>query len=418
MTPTHDSERTVQMPDWGAPIFETWWEYWFLHGGRGSAKTQTIAMGLALLGAEVKLRVVCFRAVMNNVGESVRQELVDAIYRAGLEADYDIKEKYIRHKITGTQFTFRGMQRPGSLRGLAGVDVIWIDEAQDVTAGSLRALGPSIRKGGARLIFTFNPMQETDPIWKEMQKFRGDPKAIIMEKNWRDNPWFPPKLERDRQRDLKRDPKEYQHIWEGKFWQRSEALIMLDVCELGLEFDRPSSWETDDGRFYLGADFGFANDPNVLTFSWIKDGYLWVEYAVFGYNTELEDIKRLYDTVPGSRDWPIGADSSRPDIISMLKRQGFNIYAAAKGPGSVEDGITFLRSFKGIKIHKRCREAADEAMRYSYKVDAKTDQVLPVIVDADNHFWDGLRYSLANIVRSSGPYLLDENEGLDFEEIF
>lgn len=408
---------TVGMPDWGAPIFDREWSYWFLHGGRGSAKTQTIAMGLALRGAEEKLRVVCFRAVQNNVDESVRQELVDAICRAGLENDYDIKEKYIRHVVTRTTFTFRGMQKPGSLRGLAGVDIVWIDEAQDVSAKALRSLVPTLRKETAQMIFTFNPMTPDDAVWKLKAICDGDPDAIVMEKNWRDNPWFPDKLNKDRIRDLKRDPMEYQHIWEGKFWQRSDSVIFAGCCEFGLEFDPPPAWEC---RPFYGADFGYANDPSTLVRCWITDGCLWIDHAAFGWHIELDNLHALYERVPQSGDWPILADSARPDIISLVKRQGYKIVGAEKGKDSIEAGITFMRSFDSIKVHKRCTHLQDEFMKYSWKVDPKTDQVLPVIVDDFNHGIDAIRYALAPLIKAQGGYILDDDEleTLDNDEIF
>ena len=417
------NEVEVEMPDWGWPIWADWWTYWFLHGGRGSAKTQTTAMGLILRGADTKIRVVCFRAVQNNVDESVRQELVDAIYRAELQDEYDIKEKYIKHRQTGTRFTFRGMQKPGSLRGLAGVDIVWIDEAQDVSAKALRSLIPSIRKATAQLIFTFNPIAPEDAVWQWMLKFvlpdgSTAKDAIIMEKNWRDNPWFPEKLEADRQRDLARDPMEYMHTWEGKFWQRSDSVIFANCCEFDLEFDSPEPWETDTGRYYYGADFGYAADPSTLTRCFIKDGYLWIDYAEFGYHVELDALGDLYDRVPGAREWPIGADCARPDVINLVKRQGFQISGAEKGKDSIEAGITFMRSFKGIKVHKRCPYIAQEFMKYSWKVDPKTDQVLPIIVDAWNHGIDATRYSLVSLIKAQGAYILDETElgELDVED--
>ncbi|MFX5956688.1 terminase large subunit, partial [Acinetobacter baumannii] len=88
------------------------------------------------------------------------------------------------------------------------------------------------------------------------------------------------------------------------------------------------------------------------------------------------------------------ADNSRPETISFLKRQGFNIQAAAKWQGSVEDGISHLRGFEEIVIHERCKHMAAEARLYSYKVDKTTKEILPVIVDKHKHCWDGVRYGL------------------------
>lgn len=378
----------IDIAEWALIGLRDDWRCWMVRGGRGSGKSHGIATLIVCLMRKSMIRVLCLREFQNSIDDSSKQLLEDKINALGYTAEFRITKYSITHIKTGSRCIFRGMKSGNSLRSTEGIDLVWGEEAQTFSEASLRSLFPTIRKKGSRLIFTFNPEKETDPIWKRCVRWADDARVIQSVVNWSDNPWFTEELNEERLRDLRTDPAMYAHIWEGELLRRSAALIMLDKCELGLEFDRPAYHETDDGRFYLGGDFGFAADPNVLSFMWIKDGYLWVEYAVFGYGIELEDIERLYDTVPGARDWPILADSARPDIISMLRNRGFNIEGAPKGPGSVEDGITFLRSFRGIKIHRRCEEAAKEAASYSYKVDPKTDQILPIVVDAENHFWD------------------------------
>ena len=81
---------------------------------------------------------------------------------------------------------------------------------------------------------------------------------------------------------------------------------------------------------------------------------------------------------------------------------GDSIVPADKWAGSVEDGIDFLRSFEQIVIHERCKHMADEASLYSYKVDAKTNQVLPLVVDKHNHCWDAIRYGLDGYIQRAG----------------
>ena len=109
-----------------------------------------------------------------------------------------------------------------------------------------------------------------------------------------------------------------------------------------------------------------------------------------------------YPGIPGAREWPIKGDNSRPETISFLRRQGFNIDAADKWQGSVEDGITHLRGFEEIIIHERCKHTAAEARLYSYKVDKLTREILPVIVDKHNHCWDAIRYSLDGYIQARG----------------
>ena len=73
-----------------------------------------------------------------------------------------------------------------------------------------------------------------------------------------------------------------------------------------------------------------------------------------------------------------------------------------KWPGSVEDGIQFLRSFAEIVIHPDCTEMQKEARLYSYKVDRLTGDVTSKVVDAHNHGWDAVRYAVAPMIKRKG----------------
>lgn len=111
----------------------------------------------------------------------------------------------------------------------------------------------------------------------------------------------------------------------------------------------------------------------------------------------------MFDEVPESRRWPIYADSARPETISYVAQRGFKVSPAEKWQGSIEDGIAFLRSFRRIVIHERCRHTAHEFESYSYKVDPRTEEILPRIVDKDNHCIDALRYALSRLIRGGDP---------------
>jgi len=72
------------------------------------------------------------------------------------------------------------------------------------------------------------------------------------------------------------------------------------------------------------------------------------------------------------------------------------------GKGSVEDGIQFIRSFEQVIIHPRCKSVLSEFRLYSYKTDRLSGDILPVPVDANNHWIDSLRYALEPIIKKSG----------------
>jgi phage terminase large subunit len=90
-----------------------------------------------------------------------------------------------------------------------------------------------------------------------------------------------------------------------------------------------------------------------------------------------------------------------PDVVSYMQRHGFpRMTAARKGAGSVEEGIEFLQAHD-IVVHPACLHTIDEISLYSYKVDKKTDEVIPVLADKDNHVLDSLRYALKSARRST-----------------
>jgi phage terminase large subunit len=114
----------------------------------------------------------------------------------------------------------------------------------------------------------------------------------------------------------------------------------------------------------------------------------------------MQELPALFDRVPTARAWPIHADEARPETIAYMRREGYRIDGAEKGKGSVEDGIEWLRSFDEIVVHERCGLFLDEARLYSYKVDARTNEVLPVIVKAYDHGWDALRYAYVELIKN------------------
>ena len=121
----------------------------------------------------------------------------------------------------------------------------------------------------------------------------------------------------------------------------------------------------------------------------------------------MDETPALFDIIDTARKWPIKADNARPETISFMKRRGFNISAAKKWQGSIEDGIEFLKSFD-IVVHPRCKHMIDEFSHYSYKVDKQTGDVLPIIVDSFNHLCDSLRYALSDLIKGRGQMRISQ----------
>ena len=70
-----------------------------------------------------------------------------------------------------------------------------------------------------------------------------------------------------------------------------------------------------------------------------------------------------------------------------------------KWAGSVEDGVEHIKSYGKVYIHPRCTGVLSEFRNYSYKVDRLSGDILPQIVDADNHYIDAIRYALNPLIQ-------------------
>ena len=372
--------------------------YKVLYGGRGGAKSWGIARALVLIAASSKKRILCAREVQNTMRDSVHKLLKDQIETLGLMPWFTITENSIRSS-AGSEFIFKGLRFDvQGVKSTEGIDICWVEEAQTVSQSSWDVLIPTVRSDDSEVWISFNPHEEADPTYQRFV-LKPPPDAVVVEINHDDNPWFPDVLRREMEYCRSVDFDAYMHIWRGKPRKISAAAIFAD--KVLVEAFPDDLWEQADRLFY-GADFGFSTDPSTLIRFFILSGKLYISHEAYGVGVELDHMPEFYDGVPGAREWPIGADCSRPETISYLARQGFRIHAAEKWPGSVEDGITHIRRFEKIVIHERCKHMADEASLYSYKVDAKTNQVLPLVVDKHNHCWDAVRYGLDGYIQRAG----------------
>ncbi|HGN0619008.1 TPA: PBSX family phage terminase large subunit [Proteus mirabilis] len=388
----------IEIPPKLIPVFEGNYRYRCSHGGRGSAKTRTFALMTAIRGYMAAMNgqsgvILCAREYMNSLEESSMEEVKQAIRSVPWLNDfYELGEKYIRTKCRSVSYVFAGLRHNlDSIKSKARILIAWVDEAESVSEIAWTKLTPTVREAGSEIWVTWNPERDGSATDKRFRKNPPD-NAVVVEMNYGDNPWFPSVLEEERLSDQERlDSATYAWIWEGAYLENSDKQVLANKYVVKSFPD--DLWQKAD-RLLFGADFGFAKDPNTLLRQFILNDCLYIEYEAYGVGVELDHMPAFYDKIPESRKWPIKADSARPETISYLKRQGFNISAAKKWQGSVEDGITHLRGFKQIIIHPRCKETAKEARLYSYKTDRITGEVLPIIEDKNNHCWDAVRYGL------------------------
>lgn len=217
----------IEIPDKLIPVFQGPADVRGAFGGRGSAKTRSFAMMIAVRGymygkQGVSGILLCGRQFMNSLADSSFEECKRAIEEQPFLKDYyEIGETFIRSRDKRIWFAFAGLDRNiASIKSKGRILICWVDEAEPVTDDAWVTLIPTLREEGedwnAELWVTWNPKRKKSPV---ESRFRLVDDALIkvVQLNWRDNPKFPGKLERERQRDLEERPEQYPHIWEGDF---------------------------------------------------------------------------------------------------------------------------------------------------------------------------------------------------------
>lgn len=381
-------ELNIDTPEWAEPLLEPA-RYKGIWGGRGSGKSHERAE--AMIEAHVlnpDTASVCLREVQKSIKMSVKRLLESKIKKMGVEHLFEVQDSMIKNRKGDGIIIFQGMQNhtADSIKSLEGFDIAWFEEAQTASQRSLDLLRPTIRKPGSELWFTWNPHKADDPIDALLRGENPPPNATVLKVNYMDNPWFPDVLREEMEYDKRRDPDKYTHIWLGGYVKNSEARVFKNWTVE--EFEAPA-----DAVHRLGGDWGFSVDPTVGVRCHVIGRKLYVDYEAYQVGCEIVDTPDLFFTIPEAEKWPLVADSSRPETISHMRKNGFpKIMPSVKGPGSIEAGVEWLQSYD-IIVHPRCVHVIDELTNYSYKVDKDTDAITSELEDKNNHVIDALRYA-------------------------
>lgn len=386
-------ELVIETPRWAVPLLEAS-RYKGVHGGRGSGKSHERAEALIERCLMARTFAVCIREVQKSLAQSVKKLLELKIEAMNVGHLFEVQQSCIKTPYGG-MILFQGMQNhtADSIKSLEGYDIAWVEEAQSLSQRSLDLLRPTIRKPGSELWFTWNPNLATDPVDVLLRGETPPPDAIVVQANYRDNPWLPDVLRGELDYDRERDPDKFAHIWLGEYQRNSEARVFRRW--------KVEEFEAPEGTtFRMGADFGFSIDPSVLVRCYTVGRNLYIDHEAYQVGCEIDAMPDLFMSVPEAEKWPLTADSARPETISYLRKHGFpKILSAVKGARSVEEGIEFLKSFE-IIVHPRCQHVIDELTLYSFEIDPLTEQVLPKLADKNNHCIDALRYACEGIRRA------------------
>ena len=298
------------------PILKSFWETparnRILHGGRSSSKSWDAAGFAVFLAQYCKIRVLCCRQFQNKISESVYTLIKIQIERFGLTDDFDVTEKAIRHKVTGSEFLFYGLWRHiDEIKSLESIDICWIEEAHNLTQSQWEVLEPTVRKENSQFWIVFNPKFSTDFVYKRFV-VNPPPKTIVRQINYTDNPFLSDTILDVIEAKKEEDYEEFQHIYlgvprdddDGVVIKRSWIVAAIDA-HLSIT-PTEGSWTGGKNVGYDVADSG--DDKNATTG---MDGSVCVNLDEWrGGEDELyESAVRVADTAKSIGASFIGYDS-------------------------------------------------------------------------------------------------------------
>ena len=213
-------------------------------GGRGSGKSMTVADLLLMKVQTERAKVGCFREYQNSLAESSLALFKSEIERLGLEG-FSYTNTEVRH-VDGGVITFHGLARSiDAVKSMHGYNYFFVEEAQFLSETSIKILTPTVREEGSEIWMIGNPMASGDPFSQRfLVPFQNtldrdghfeDDMHIVTFVNYKDNPFFPAVLDRERLFDKETiDAAVYDHIWLGAYNDSVEDAIIkaewFDSC--------------------------------------------------------------------------------------------------------------------------------------------------------------------------------------------
>ena len=172
------------------PAFKDLWQSDFreyiYYGGRYGGKNYAIAQYLCVKLLQKRQRALILREFGVRGKDSVYKDIKDFFVENDIEfkindLDLEIKQYYknenlIKFKATRilltfnqSEFIFAGVNDNvvDRLKGLKDINFCWIDEANFLSEYSYNKLKPTIRAENSKLIYSFNPEQEDDFLYKK-----------------------------------------------------------------------------------------------------------------------------------------------------------------------------------------------------------------------------------------------------------
>lgn len=404
-----------------------------LYGGRASSKSWEFAGMVASIASQYKTRVLCVRRFQNKIKESVHTLIAAQIDNFNM-GGFDVRATDIQHE-NGSEFVFYGIERnTDEIKSFEGADILWIEEAHNLTKDQWDTLEPTIRKSGSEVWISFNPDLITDFVY---QRFVVNPpkNSIIRKVNYPENPFLSDTMRSVINEKKLEDFEDYEHIYLGV--PRStdaRAVIKRSWVEAAIDAHNKitpinSTWQ---GAYVAGYDVADdGDDKNAVA---IIGGSVIAYIKEWKGNTDeltesalkARDIAKQFNAKEIGYD-SIGVGASAGSILNdhgWKDHYKFNAGSSVHKPDDeYEKNVTNKELFANLKaqawwlLADRFRNTYNAIMKGA---EYSADQMISISSDIDKKHLDQLVIELSTPLRvknSQGKVQVESKADLDKRKI-
>lgn len=356
-------------------------------GGTRSSKTfSLIQLMLMKIYYEKDVRIIIVRGTLVDCRKTILKELVDYLYSQKI----DVTDEFIFNKSnatlvcskTNSTIEFVGADDPQKFRGLEA-NYWWFNEANEIEYSFFeQSIMRMTRQNDKpnQFFLDFNPSDSFTWIKSKLEDDRDDVEVIVS--TYKDNLFLGDDAIKEIERLKETNPDAWLVYGEGLYGEIRGAIFKN--WEMCVEFPE------DAKKITYGLDFGFSNDPSALTKVGELHGEIYLQELIYNKGLTNQDLVDKLKELGITEYDEIIADSAEPKSIEEIRRSGFNIKPAKKGPDSILNGIDILKRYK-LNVVKGSTNLRKELVNYKWKIGSDGDPIKKPI-DNWNHAIDGIRY--------------------------
>lgn len=339
-------------------------------GGTRSSKTYSLSQLLIIYCLQNPNKVVSIvRKSFPALRATVMRDVISVLQDLDLyKQDNHNKTENIYTFPNGSKIEFFSVDDEQKIRGRKR-DILWANEANELNFEEFNQLNFRTTE---KLFFDFNPSMQYHWLYDIILK----PETIKIHSTYLDNPFLEERIVKEIE-GLKEVDEAYYKI----YCLGEQAVGKTTIYSHPQEYDG----DVDFDFWVYGLDFGFTH-PTALIQIGIKDENLYVREVLYQNGLTASDLINTLLQMGIDKNIPMICDYARPEIITDLRRNGFNCINANK---NVREGIDFIKS-KKLFIHKDSINTWKEIRNYKYKSngDIITEEPIKLYDDA----MDAMRY--------------------------